>query len=402
MARRRKELILPHLNDCGGDLTKNWYVEYSMRHPQTGKMIRNRTYDGINRFDTPKERYDFANKLIKSIQKDITDGKRDFVPMVDYLNNIGYPSESGFSQTRKAEAGTINIYLSEFIQLKELEVNKKSLETYRSKLRIFSLYSKDKGLDSKPVSCYTNTVITDFLRDLARRKQLSRRSIDKYEQILHSFFKYLVKKKVIMENPVIDIPKIGIVKDQAPAAIPKHIRQVIKSKILPADPQLWLFIEFMYYMGIRPGQELRLMRLSQIDYDAKKLIVPNYIAKNGETEAIDIPDKLYDNIVSKWKLHTYNQSWYVFGRYFEPGEKHLSINDMSKRFNAFRNQLKLPKDIKLYSWKHTGAQELAAQGASIYEIQRHLRHKNIATTEMYLKKRIGPRSDMIKHHFPEI
>jgi len=31
MARRKKEIVVPHLNDCGGDLTKKWYVEYSIK-----------------------------------------------------------------------------------------------------------------------------------------------------------------------------------------------------------------------------------------------------------------------------------------------------------------------------------------------------------------------------------
>ena len=38
MARRKKEIVMPHLNDCGGDLTKKWYVEYSIRNPKTDKM----------------------------------------------------------------------------------------------------------------------------------------------------------------------------------------------------------------------------------------------------------------------------------------------------------------------------------------------------------------------------
>ncbi len=37
MARRQKEIIMPHLNNCGGDLTKKWYVEYSIRNPKTQK-----------------------------------------------------------------------------------------------------------------------------------------------------------------------------------------------------------------------------------------------------------------------------------------------------------------------------------------------------------------------------
>jgi len=33
MARRKKEIIWPHLNNAGGNLNKLWYVEYSLRNP---------------------------------------------------------------------------------------------------------------------------------------------------------------------------------------------------------------------------------------------------------------------------------------------------------------------------------------------------------------------------------
>ncbi|MDR1098040.1 MAG: site-specific integrase [Tannerella sp.] len=402
MARRQKEIIMPHLNDCGGDLTRKWYVEYSIRNPQSGKMERIRVYDGINLFSTRQERFDFSQKIIKQFSEQIKEGSISYQEFVEYEDLLLYDGEGSFTRKRKAKAGNIKIYLSDFLQLKKLEVNKKSFETYQSKLRLFCLYAEKNSLINKPVTQYTNEIITDFLRDLVSRKKLSRKSIEKYEQILHSFFKYLNRKKVVPENPVCDIPKIGIVKDEAPAAIPAYMRTMFKKEIEPRDPQLWMFICFIYYMAIRPGQELRLMRLNQIDYDARKIVIPNYVSKNSDTEAVDIPDQLFELMVKKWQLHTYSQELYVFGKYFEPGEKHLSVNDMSKRFNKFRDKLKLPVSIKLYSWKHSGAQELAAQGASIYELQRHLRHRDLTTTEMYLKKRIGQRSNMIKHNFPSI
>jgi hypothetical protein len=51
---------MPHLNDCCGDLTKKWYVEYSIRNPQSGKMERIWIYDEINPFSTFRERFDFS------------------------------------------------------------------------------------------------------------------------------------------------------------------------------------------------------------------------------------------------------------------------------------------------------------------------------------------------------
>jgi integrase len=245
-------------------------------------------------------------------------------------------------------------------------------------------------------------MINDFLRYLAEKKKLSKITIQKYSQILSSFFDFLRKKKVITENPAQNTIHPGVIKDEAPAAIPAYMRKLLQEKIEHSDPQLWMFICFEYYMAIRPGIELRLMRLHQINYGSKTITIYSEKAKNNRTETIDIPDQMLALITEKWKLQTYNQELYVFGRNQIPGNTCLGKNNMKNRFNQFRAELKLPLSVKLYSWKHSGAQELADNNTSIYEIQRHLRHRDMTTTEQYLRKRIGQRSNAIKHHFPDI
>ena len=205
-----------------------------------------------------------------------------------------------------------------------------------------------------------------------------------------------------MQNPVLNIPRMGLIKDEGAAAIPRNLRQKLIKLIKDKDPQLFMAISFIYYTAIRPGTELRLMKLKQINYASRTVTINNFLSKNGRTEVVDIPDQLYDLITTKWYLQNFDQEFYLLGREGFPGVTPLGKNTMRIRFNAFRDRLKLPKEIKYYSWKHSGAQELADNGTSIYEIQRHLRHRDITTTEMYLKKRIGQRSSKIKHDFPDI
>ena len=38
--KRKKIVILPKLNDAGGDLSKKWFVYYSVRDPRPDKMKR--------------------------------------------------------------------------------------------------------------------------------------------------------------------------------------------------------------------------------------------------------------------------------------------------------------------------------------------------------------------------
>jgi len=90
--------------------------------------------------------------------------------------------------TRK---GSIEIYLSQFIEYKKGEVNETSLHTYMSELRLFRHYLEEKKVINNAATFFTTDFITDFLHDLADKKKLSRLTILKYEQLLHSFFAFL-------------------------------------------------------------------------------------------------------------------------------------------------------------------------------------------------------------------
>jgi len=403
MARRKKDIVWPHLNDCGEDLTKLWFVEYSLRHPSTDKMMRFRHYDGFKELKTIKERVFFAQKLIIDYTDQIKSGGIRFDEIVEYEDMLVHGGGASFLKTKQTVKEAIIIYVSEFIQYKETEISKKTHETYRSKLRLFVDFLKSKKLADKPATQITNQVIVEFLKIMYEEKLLSRKTIEKYQQILYTFFSWIINtKKIKFENPVMNIPRIGLIVDEAPAAIPRAMRAILYEKIKKKDPQLWMAVCFMYYSAIRPGTELRLMKIKNINFDLKTIVINNYLAKNRRTEIVDVPDQLFQLISEVWKLQMYDPDFYIFGKEGRPGTVPLGKNSMRMRFNQIRDELNLPSDIKYYSWKHTGAQELADAGANTYELQRHLRHRDLTTTESYLRKRIGQRSSMIKHNFPSI
>ena len=157
MARRKKEIIWPHLNDAGGDLNKLWYVEYSLRNPFSGKMERFRHYDGFKELKTAKERVLYAQKLIEDYTRKIKSGEIRFEDAVKYEDLLSYDGCASFSRKKKAVPGSVKIYLSEFIGYKQSEVTDKTIQTYRSKLRIFVSFLENKGLHDKPVSFITLT-----------------------------------------------------------------------------------------------------------------------------------------------------------------------------------------------------------------------------------------------------
>jgi len=402
MARRKKDIIWPHLCDAGGDPCKLWYVEYSLRNPVNNKMERFRHYDGFRGIPA-EERYLFANQLIEDYKRKIITGEIGFVDIVEYTDMLIYDGSATFAKAQETASGSTRFYISDFIEYKKPEISLKTLQTYRSKFRYFIFYLESKKLADKPVSFINNDIIVDFLRKMTDERSLSRRSIEKYQQILYTFFTYIINvKKIQMQHPVMNVPRMGSIVDKASAAIDKENRIKLQQLIENEDPQLWMACCFIYYTAIRPHTELRLMKLDQINYNSHTIVIRNYLAKTKRTETIDIPDQLYYMITEEWKLQNYNQELYVFSKDNFPGEFPLGKNSMRIRFNQFRDRLNLPKDVHYYSWKHSGAQELADSGISTYELQRHLRHRDLATTESYLKKRIGQKSSTIKHNFPSI
>lgn len=403
MGRRAKEIVYPHLNNRNGDVNKRWYVEFSVLNKLTGEKVRQRIYDGFEQLTTYYEKKAYADKIIKEYTEKLNSGWRPFDSQeFEFEDALAYYNSITFSGKKTRKKSYIQPLFTDYLNWKQPYVANTTWEDHRSKLRQFSQYLENEGLLEKDIRYFNNDVIVGFLRELAKR--YAQRTIDKYKQVLYGFFNFLKKeKKINIPNPLSEnIPRMGKIVDMAPAGIPENIRRILKKEIEQEDPQLWMACCFVYYTAIRPCTELRYLKIKQINFSSRTITVFNDLAKNRRTETIDIPDELYKLITEQWQLHKYNGELYLLGKKGEPGPEVLGKNTLRERFNKFRDRLGLSKDIKYYSWKHSGAQELADAGANTYELQRHLRHRELASTESYLRKRIGQKSNRIKHEFPSI
>jgi hypothetical protein len=85
-----------------------------------------------------------------------------------------------------------------------------------------------------------------------------------------------------------------------------------------------------------------------------------------------------------------------------PGLKPLGENNLRNRFNIIRDSLNLPREYKLYSFKHTGNARTADAGISMYDRQRQNGHTSMRSTEQYLKNKIGFKSEKLENDFPTL
>lgn len=385
---RTKNLIsYPKYNRANGNLQRKWYVEFSYRLPSSDDLHKYRCYAGLCS-GTAEERDLIAAKLIDYFNEYLKSGA--------YLNQKPNLNPLKESETHRPEqqrwmrekrAIMIDSLVARYLEYIKPNVRKKTHQDYTTKLKTFMLYANENlaGLTAVQIQ---RKMIIPFFEQLATKNKLCRRTIEKYMQAVRQFFAWCedIGVREDMSNPVSRIPKFGNVIDCSTGVFDIDERVRLREAIKPREPYLWLACEMLYYCAIRPGTEMRLMKIGDIDFVNKNICVRAELAKNKTTEYVGIPDSLLQYMFDL-HLNMFDKNLYLFGRYGQPSLEPMGKNTMRNRFNSYRELLKISIDKKFYSWKHAGAISAAQNGATIFELKDQLRHKSIVTTEEYLKKR---------------
>lgn len=387
MGRKQTLIIYPHLNDHSGNLSKDWYVEFKYRIPNNDKLIKERIYKGLQT-GTIEQRRVLAAKIIIEKTKWLDDGQfLDQQKKCVYVDELEYSNVTRLYGKLKNELPTTRQNISDYLTEVRTQKTPVTFSNIQTKLRTFSAWLENNKLNIDVKNINRKHIIS-FLTYLSNDLKLSKQTIKDYKQAVANFFNFEIERETIEVNPVVRMPKLGQIVDCAAVPFSTIEKTKMKNLISIKNPQLWLACQIQYYCAVRPGHELRLMRIGWIDFDKHQFRIPNEIAKNNLTEIVEIPDVLFYDLVEIHNLKTYNKDLYLFGSDGVPGEKHYGKNTLRNRFNKFRDDLGISKDKVFYSWKHSGAIDLIENGLQPFNLQDHLRHKNFDTTEKYLKKRI--------------
>lgn len=385
---RTKQLIsYPKYNRAGGDLNRKWYVEFSFRLPQSDDLHKYRCYSGLCS-GSAEDRDQIAKQLIDYFTNYLKSG--EYLHQEPNLNPLRDRDTHRPEYVRYAAAKKsimIDSLVSRYLEYIKPNLRKKSHQDYSTKLYAFARYANE-NLAGITVSSMQRKMILPFFENLANKNKLCRRTIEKYMQVVRSFFSWCEDIEVRQDdtNPIVRIPKFGNVIDCSTGVFDIDERIRLRDAIKPREPFLWLACEMLYYCAIRPGTEMRLMKIGDIDFVNRNICVRAELAKNKTKEFVGIPDILLQHMF-ELHLNMFDKELYIFGRYGQPSTEPMGKNTMRNRFNSYRELLHISTDKKFYSWKHAGAISAAQNGATIFELKDQLRHKSVVTTEEYLKKR---------------
>lgn len=389
------KVVLPYLVRT----SDTWYVEYRCYYPYTNKLERFRHYKGFSKLKTEPEKLALAEYLISDYKTKLKSGWRPWSDEEFIYHDETEYRNSLFAGSMRQDKNHIRKYLSEFLLHIKSGLSPKSYESYQSKTRLFSQWLEFKGYAGLRLFEITNDIVKEFFTYLIDGRKLDKITIMKYRQNLGAMFRYFKDKKLIEVVPMDDLPKARKTKDLAARPINGPDLKKLLHQIGKEDPQLLLACLFQYYLATRPGSEMRLIRIQDVDLYNNKVVITDENAK-GVRRTIDMPEQLV-TLCRAQGIENYPREFYIFGREHNPGPVALGKNTLRNRFNVFRKELKLPTIYKFYSLKHSGGGALLESGVTIEELKNHFGHASIESTDHYIKRHFGNRNQKIISEFPD-
>lgn len=398
---KQKPIIrLPQLYDAGSDISKKWFVYYSVRNPKTGKMERFKEFSGLKLNLSASDRHIVADKLIRKLTEKLRAGWTPYNdPSVVYADNLQF--QTAIKEYRKAVSlnGTFNYFASKLLDQLTLGHEDATISTYRSKLRCFNAWLEGLNMDMCDVSTFDNALLTKFFLFIIKERKLSKNSVQKYDQILYAAFKLVCKERKGFVNPVIEMPTTSLLNENPPFPIREDEISTITKVLETRDPQLLFASKFLFYCSIRPGNELRFLTIKDLDLYRGTINVTASRAKTRLSRKVTIPQQFLTEL-NGMNLSSMPTSHYLLSHDGKPGPKPLGKNAFRQRWAVIRTELNLPDYYKFYSWKHTGNVCAVDAGIPLRQIQLQNGHTSIRTTEVYIKNKAGSINPEVKNNWP--
>ncbi|APH14586.1 tyrosine recombinase XerD [Clostridium sporogenes] len=269
-----------------------------------------------------------------------------------------------------------NIIENYIKDLQKKNLSKNTLEAYRRDVEKFSEFVK--GREEKILSVDTVTIMA-FVQYLQREGRATS-SIVRNIVSIRNFYKYLIKKNMVSEDPTLgyEIPKIErtIPKILSVEEVDKLLNSPDSSKKGLRDKSM---LELMYATGVKITE---LLNLNIYDINLKF----NYIKCRGskKRERI-IPIGSYavkclkNYLEVRPNINVYNLD-YLF---LNLKGTQMTRQGFWKIIKFYAKEASIDKEIDSYTLRHSFAVHLLQNGADIKSVQELLGHKDLAATQIY-------------------
>lgn len=357
----------------GFDLSKSWFVYFTVRNELTGEETRKQLRGGINHARTKEDRLRQGNALVLFWEDRLKRG----------LYNPWRPAGE---ETDHAPA-TVADALARVLELKKRALKPKSFRGYRD---------IHNGFTSWIVAhSYTHLRLYQFTADKARAyldylllfKGYGGKTHNTHAGILHAFFSAMMAKgrEWIQVNPFSGIGKLP---EDRGGNLPYSLKEAaaVKEYLRVHDRRMYYAIHFLFHCFIRKT-ELTTVRVGDIDWINRTIRINSQAAKNRMQDSVAIP-KDFLPVLLEMGLDLAPAHFYIFGKGMETCAARMTRpDDISDRYLICKKQMgyQAGDGRTFYAWKATGVIAYWAVIKDPFVIMRQARHADLQTTLIYLK-----------------
>lgn len=262
----------------------------------------------------------------------------------------------------------------------------RTVETYIRDLRSFRDYVCEQGLpaDAREIDI---VALRGFLSSLFRSNQAS--TMKKKVSAIRSFFKFLLKRQIIDQNPASGLrsPKIAtslprfLTVEQAFRVMDAPPKEDKRAKPLKARDQALL--ETLYGTGVRVG-ELAGMNIDHCDFTES---VVRVLGKGGKERIVPLGKSALEalqaylparrSVLAKAKDGDPDALW------LSQSGRRLGVRQVQNIVRRHGTLGAGRSDLHPHAMRHTCATHLLDAGADLRSIQELLGHSSLSTTQRY-------------------
>ena len=262
-----------------------------------------------------------------------------------------------------------------FLQLLEEQVKKKQAGRYSYHYKRdckwlynqWIIYSKEKGLSS----CKSERISKNIVDDFVKQNRWSART----QKNVLTYFKILTKD-------ILTVPLDGIKLSRVKSELHKPIRNPLEllADIKTYDKRLHLTCILTFGCLLRPHQEIRLLKWSDIDFDRRIISLSGKRNKSGRNRVVPMSQFVIEALLS-FRGGEYNSNYVL-----SSSDKPYNRDYISLLWSRYRKQsVVLEEGVTLYSWRHHGAIKVFEKTGSLQKLQQVMGHSDMKVSLSYLR-----------------
>ena len=251
---------LAKLTDRDSDMSKTWYVFYSYLNPETRKFQIFQHYIST-KLHTKKARYERANELIAELNAKLQKG---FNPFSNEMRTLTSISE----------------VVEKFYEVKETELRRRSILTYKSMITVFQTWLKEKNIHKNSVENFTYVHAVDFMDMLKYKKKVSNRTYNNYLIAMRTIFNWLQQREYVVHNV---FKRINVLQEEEPELIgfDETELRLIRNTLPVHNKRLWMIAQLIFYCFLRP-QEIVRLKHKDINIRLGRIMISGTQSKNNK------------------------------------------------------------------------------------------------------------------------